>query len=334
MKKTNQTFAFRQRIGQVNWKQISSINIEDIIQNLKVNELQALLDNVTFSEITLQDLKQNSIQSIQLLLHINQLIIEYLLFHQEEQYATIHSLQRKVAHLKTQRDSFQQQTITYQEDIKTYKRQLHILRKALQSGKKDDGTAEEKHGARIIYPRPNDTTDNHETTRDLIKTLVEHETDARKMMSSLLEEQRRAFNHEIVTILDSIRQQSSFNNNSNNNSNSSQQMMQSFQLLMENMKLQFQQTLQSTVTSSPPRTSQTAETLKAAALQALKEDLDRKERELIRREEQLQRQSDHREGLFTAQRKYVMQEKYTACSTIFLLLQSGKCKESLTILLR
>lgn len=72
-------FSFRQRVGKLDWKLISSINLEDIILNMKISELQGVLDEVTFCDFSAVDVKGNTVDSISKLVQLMQLICEYLL---------------------------------------------------------------------------------------------------------------------------------------------------------------------------------------------------------------------------------------------------------------
>jgi hypothetical protein len=345
-------FSFRQRAGKLEWKEISSIEIEEVVKNIKVNQLQQLLDLVTFSEVNLQDIKVNNVDNILKLIQIMQLIVEYLLFHQENQFQTINKNNSKISTLRRDRGALEQENISLREDIKTYKRQLHILRKALQGGG-NALTDNSKNGPRIIYPveqqnnsnQANNNASNLET-KEIIKTLVDHEHDARRMMSSLLEEQRHAFHHEMTLLIDSLRQMQNNNNNSNNtstNNNNSGNMVESYHLLMENMKLQFQQLIQTSLeqtkennqrignqnNTSTVRQSMSNETggiLKSFAMQSLQEELLKKEKQLFEKEEFLQRReqilNQESRNHETNQKRYY--QRLLSLKTLFGVLNVGK----------
>ena len=68
-------FTFRQRAGRLDWKVISSIDIDEIVINLKINELQSVLDSITFSEVSTTDIKHNTVDHVVRLIQIMQLTI-------------------------------------------------------------------------------------------------------------------------------------------------------------------------------------------------------------------------------------------------------------------
>ena len=49
-------FAFRQRVGHVNWKAITSVDIETVVDDNQIEELQSIVDDVTFCEIKSADI--------------------------------------------------------------------------------------------------------------------------------------------------------------------------------------------------------------------------------------------------------------------------------------
>lgn len=341
MEKSNRpaVFAFRQRIGNLNWKQISSCNIEEIITHLKIHELQEILDHITFSEITSEDIKRNNLTNILILIQLYQLIIEYLLFHQENQFQTINQRNKKIHNLQDGKERLKEENLRFQEDIKTYKRQLHILRKALQGNGKLNPLEDpflQKGGPRILYPQsqfqqqPDSTTTAAVETKEIIKTLVDHEYDSRRMMSSLLEEQRKSFHHEMMLLIDSMK--SSLQSTNNNVSSNS---MESYQLLMENMKLQFQQLIQSTLETQKANNNnnnlrQSLGDGKSLALQSLQQELFQKEKLLFEREESLQRREQTLNNASanheSKQRLYF--HRIIALKTFFNVFGKGKSRKS------
>ena len=56
-------FAFRQRIGPINWKIISGIDMNAVIKEVKIDDLQSILDIVTFSEFKDADVNKSTVQT-------------------------------------------------------------------------------------------------------------------------------------------------------------------------------------------------------------------------------------------------------------------------------
>ena len=52
------TYKFRQRSGRIDWENLSELDIDDVTRNGRLGDLQGILDNVAFSEITLSDIRQ------------------------------------------------------------------------------------------------------------------------------------------------------------------------------------------------------------------------------------------------------------------------------------
>ena len=63
-------FGFRQRVGAVDFHAVTSVSLEKIIEGNEFNELQLLLDTVTFSEFTEDDCRGQSIGALTKLIHV------------------------------------------------------------------------------------------------------------------------------------------------------------------------------------------------------------------------------------------------------------------------
>ena len=82
------SFSFRARCGKLNWRVVSSIDLNDIIDNTNtytanstdsISELQLALDNVTFCEFNNDDVRNNSIENVAKLVKLMQLMIGNIL---------------------------------------------------------------------------------------------------------------------------------------------------------------------------------------------------------------------------------------------------------------
>lgn len=56
--KPHRGFFFQQRQGQLDLKAIARVDIEKVVRDVDVEAIQAHLENLTFSQITLADMKQ------------------------------------------------------------------------------------------------------------------------------------------------------------------------------------------------------------------------------------------------------------------------------------
>jgi hypothetical protein len=125
------TFSFRQRVGHLNWKLISSTDLFRIVDNVEIDELQGILDPVTFCEFTVTDVKRNTVESVTKLVHIMQFLIEYLLYSQEAQMRLVQELRGRNSMMKKAIKSSSRENASLLEDIKIYKRQLAMLKQSI-----------------------------------------------------------------------------------------------------------------------------------------------------------------------------------------------------------
>ena len=88
-------FYFQQRRGQLDIRNLAKLNIERIIEDVDVYLLQSFLENITFSSIAEKDLKYLTDPILVKFFRIAQLIIEYLLYAQEQLVQNVHSLATK-----------------------------------------------------------------------------------------------------------------------------------------------------------------------------------------------------------------------------------------------
>lgn len=190
----NVSFGFRQRAGSINWNALSSVDIEDVIGKVKVEELQEVLDNITFSTVGTSDIRNCSSDTMTKLVHIFQFTVEYLLHCQEKQNAIIHKIHDRNANLKAVNQKLTQQSEALREDRRIYQRQLSVL----------------KSTVGVLQPQPPRTvletltTDNKKNKgfdvvglQPILDSVLKHEKESREMLRILLEEQRNTFMKEL-----------------------------------------------------------------------------------------------------------------------------------------
>lgn len=204
------TFTFRQRIGKLDWKAVSSVSVEDIVLNLKISELQSVLDEVTFCDFSAIDVKTNTVESITKLVQLMQLISEYLLHCQEAQFKIMKELNAKGSKLKSNYEKLKLENVSLKEDCKIYQRQLAMLRKTLSKGLNGDEEhegnnkrilAEEWRLAQLAVDRQN----NNAMAPEIIESILQNERESRAYMLSLLDEQRKTFAGEMSTMMEALR---------------------------------------------------------------------------------------------------------------------------------
>ena len=180
-------FAFRQRVGKINWNIVSAVSIQDVIQHLKVNELQSVLDAVTFCEFGSADVKNCSIETVAQLIHIFQFTVEFLLHSQENQNILIERIHKKNSALKTENRNLAAQAASCKEDTKIYQRQLSVLRQSM-------NIRQPQHPKVVDLNRnKNESLEIH----PIIESVLQGEKESRELLRTLLIDQRTDFMKEL-----------------------------------------------------------------------------------------------------------------------------------------
>lgn len=202
-------FAFRQRIGTLDWKTISSIDIEIIIEENQIEELQSIIDNIIFSEIKNNDIKNTSIIEIKKLINIMQLMLEYLLYCQESQLKLIRELHNKNKQLKKYNKELIEQNEIIKEDSRIYKRQIISLKSSIEKYKQ---MVLKQEGYVAVQPRIfNPLNPEEEKQKDgknslieqlnpLVESMLRHERQTRDFVREIIDEQRSNMLRELERI--------------------------------------------------------------------------------------------------------------------------------------
>jgi Iguana/Dzip1-like DAZ-interacting protein N-terminal len=178
-------FAFRQRVGKINWNVVSAVCIQDVVEHLKVNELQTVLDAITFCEFKPSDVKNCPIETVVQLVQIFQFTIEFLLHSQESQNVLIDRMHRKNTSLKDSNRHLSAQVASYKEDTKIYQRQLLVLRQSM--------NIREPQHPRVVDLKRKDSSD----IQPIVASVLQSEKESREHLRVLLEDQRIAFMKEL-----------------------------------------------------------------------------------------------------------------------------------------
>ena len=75
----HKSFYFQQRRGDLDLRGISRVDVDKIIRETDIDTLQSFLENITFSDVSSDDLKLYSDECFIRLFQITQLTLEYLL---------------------------------------------------------------------------------------------------------------------------------------------------------------------------------------------------------------------------------------------------------------
>lgn len=146
----NKKFYFQHRRGHLDIRTLARVDLDNIVNNVDIDTLQNLLENITFCNIKESDLKFLTDPLILKLFRLTQLIIEYLLFVQEELVQNVSKLakkysskkrdlirkRRELAALSETAEHLQRKVKLKRENIKTLEsllREASIKRKVSQS---------------------------------------------------------------------------------------------------------------------------------------------------------------------------------------------------------
>jgi hypothetical protein len=127
----NERILFRHRVGKVNWNSLTTCSVRSIIEKNNVRQLQKLLDNVTFSEFSSDDVKSQSVDSVAKLVNMMQLIIEYQLQCQDTQMNVLKAKIAEMKAVKKEKSALERERTSLLEDRRVYQRQLKLLRQSL-----------------------------------------------------------------------------------------------------------------------------------------------------------------------------------------------------------
>ena len=180
-------FSFRQRVGKINWNIVSAVSIQDVVENLQVNELQAVLDAITFCEFGPSDVRSCPIETVAQLVHIFQFTIEFLLHSQEAQNVLIDKMHKRSIGIKDSNRQLSVQVMSLKEDTKIYQRQLSVLRQSM-------NIREPQHPK--VSELRNPKRESSEI-QPIVASVLQSEKESRAHLRDLLEDQRIAFMKEL-----------------------------------------------------------------------------------------------------------------------------------------
>lgn len=190
-------FSFRQRVGKLNWKKISGINLEAVVDELDLDELQVVLDNVTFSEVRPTDIRSSSVESTTKLICVMQLMLEHLLYCQESQYQLIKQLYQKIGSQSKEISELNKKNAAYKESIKIYQRQIAMLQK--------NQTQPTNDHIKAIPPAPKTQPATAlppavDYVQPVLESVLNHERKTREYLRDILHEQRDQYLQELQRI--------------------------------------------------------------------------------------------------------------------------------------
>jgi hypothetical protein len=205
------SFSFRQRAGDLNWKKVSEIDITNAIE---IDELQSILDSVTFSEINEKDLKKTPVETSTKLIKLMQLSIEYLLFCQESQFNAVenfHSLSKK----QRQKIKYiEKDNASLKEDIKVYRRQLSLMQKSILNHNSLSKNPTEILEPKVVLKRTDfeyegNNADNLSiSVQPIMDSVLKHERETQNFLKDIIDNQRLTFLKELHEFVEVKNEQS------------------------------------------------------------------------------------------------------------------------------
>ncbi|ETW03865.1 hypothetical protein H310_05215 [Aphanomyces invadans] len=118
------SFSFRQRRGKLDTRAIAQIDLNRVVRETDIDTIQNQLENLAFSDITLQDFNQYSDEYFLKLFQIAQLTVEYLLNVQE-------SLVVHAEELESQCDQIQHECAVLAEENESVDAELRHLKQEI-----------------------------------------------------------------------------------------------------------------------------------------------------------------------------------------------------------
>lgn len=209
-------FAFRQRCGPLNWKDVSSVDIEELIQKVNLGELQGLLDSLAFCQLTASEISRQPPENVTKACQLMQYIIEYMLHCQETQSETILETESKNEILINKYNRLKQRYATVYEDLKGAKRQIHELMESARSVGMtlyNPNIVPNNNQMRVlIEPQPKKTNNKRnkenehqivpcaDHTKILMETLQNRERESLHQLKEIMLQQQQCFLQEIASI--------------------------------------------------------------------------------------------------------------------------------------
>ncbi|OMJ90633.1 hypothetical protein SteCoe_6907 [Stentor coeruleus] len=127
----DESFLFKQRSGGLNWKEIQSLDLDEMIQRGDINKLSELLENITYSNIDKTDLEKYPDTFIIKLLKLSQFALEFL----QEEKLKLETVNKEISQEKNivQKSSkdLEEKIEIHTKKIKTLSRQMQHKHKTL-----------------------------------------------------------------------------------------------------------------------------------------------------------------------------------------------------------
>ncbi|CAG9318619.1 unnamed protein product [Blepharisma stoltei] len=125
------SFAFKQRFGKINWEQIKYLDLDTAFQAGDIDNLQPIIENLTYSTIDREDLERIGDSNVLKIFKLSQLAIEYLLFVQNKLYQQGSSSESQYKSYFEQNQSLQLSLTSNEKEINALKNELKQKKRAV-----------------------------------------------------------------------------------------------------------------------------------------------------------------------------------------------------------
>lgn len=140
-------FYFQQRRGRLDLKQIASLDLDRIVRDVDIDILQIHLENITFCNVREEDLRFMTDQHVIKLFRLSQLLIEYLLYVQDQLAGNLNKLASKYISQKKSLYKKRRELVELKEtskvlhtQLKAKKNSLHVLEGLLKDSSRRPGS--------------------------------------------------------------------------------------------------------------------------------------------------------------------------------------------------
>ena len=127
----HKSFYFQQRHGDLDLRGISRVDVDKVVKEVDIDTLQSFLENITFSDVSSEDLKLYSDDSFIRLFQITQLTLEYLLNVQDTLASNLDNLAQKYSKKKRELERTKSSVVSKDEEIARLKRENKRKRKTI-----------------------------------------------------------------------------------------------------------------------------------------------------------------------------------------------------------
>lgn len=158
------SYYFKERKGQLKWKEIMKIDIDLLIKQNNISQLEPLLDNLIFSNIEENDLSIVCEENILKLLKMFQHVIEYLIHTQQK-------LENEIVDIEKSYLQIMNETQEKEEVLKKNKETIYLLKKEVKE--KEAVLASYKYLINDI--REKYTVDMNQKQQNMIKEILNKE---------------------------------------------------------------------------------------------------------------------------------------------------------------